>query len=69
MMVKANDELESLKDQLAETTALKDKEAEAARKARKDLLVLQDQLSDYKKRETELIHRCKQLVLFSLETD
>uniref|UniRef100_A0A158R4R5 Unconventional myosin-XVIIIa n=1 Tax=Syphacia muris TaxID=451379 RepID=A0A158R4R5_9BILA len=63
MLVKANDELESLRDQLAEAIGVKEKEIEAAKKARKELLVQQDQFSDLKKREAELVHRCQQLAM------
>lgn len=59
-LVKANDELDSLREQLAEAISLRDKETDAARKTRKEMLAVQDHLHELQKRETELVHRCKQ---------
>lgn len=60
MMVKANDELDSLREQLSEASCLRDKEADAARKARKEMLAAKDQQNELRKRETELVHKYKQ---------
>uniref|UniRef100_A0A183I6T9 Myosin_tail_1 domain-containing protein n=1 Tax=Onchocerca flexuosa TaxID=387005 RepID=A0A183I6T9_9BILA len=60
LMVKANDEVESLKDQIQELNNLREKDLNITRKTRKDISILQEQLEDLRKREMDLVHKCKQ---------
>lgn len=62
LMVKANDEVESLKDQIQELNSLREKDLNVNRKTRKDISTLQEQLEDLRKREMDLVHKCKQVV-------
>lgn len=62
LMVKANDEVESLKDQIQELNSLREKDFNINRKTRKDISTLQEQLEDLRKREMDLVYKCKQFV-------
>uniref|UniRef100_A0A915PS61 Myosin motor domain-containing protein n=1 Tax=Setaria digitata TaxID=48799 RepID=A0A915PS61_9BILA len=62
LMVKASDEVESLKDQIQELNNLRERDLNINRKIRKDVSMLQEQLEDLRKREMDLVHKCKQLV-------
>lgn len=62
LMIKANDEVESLKDQIQELNSLREKDLNANRKTCKDMSTLQEQLEDLRKREMDLVHKCKQVV-------
>uniref|UniRef100_A0A915E5W1 Uncharacterized protein n=1 Tax=Ditylenchus dipsaci TaxID=166011 RepID=A0A915E5W1_9BILA len=59
IVVKLREEVESLQEQLQESRAVKDRELENTRKNRKETLLLQEQINELKKRETELIHKYK----------
>ncbi|VDK82668.1 unnamed protein product [Litomosoides sigmodontis] len=63
LMVKASDEVESLKDQIQELNSLREKDFNINRKTRKDISTLQEQLEDIRKREMDLVHRCKQFAI------
>ncbi|KAM3725289.1 Unconventional myosin-XVIIIa [Dirofilaria immitis] len=60
LMIKANDEVESLKDQIQELNNLREKDLNINRKTRKDMSILQEQLEDLRKREMDLVRKCKQ---------
>lgn len=62
LMVKANDEVESLRDQIQEIKSSREKDLNSNRKVRKDISTLQEQLEELHKREMDLIHKCKQTV-------
>ncbi|VBB30228.1 unnamed protein product [Acanthocheilonema viteae] len=63
LMVKANDEVESLKDQIQELNSLREKDLSVNRKTRKDVSTLQEQLEDLRKKEMDLVHKCKQVAI------
>ncbi|CAG9533454.1 unnamed protein product [Cercopithifilaria johnstoni] len=63
LMIKANDEVESLKDQIQELNSLREKDFSVNRKTRKDISTLQEQLEDLRKREMDLVHKCKQVAM------
>ncbi|VDK63119.1 unnamed protein product [Onchocerca ochengi] len=63
LMVKTKDEVESLKDQIQELNNLREKDLNINRKTLKDISILQEQLEDLRKREMDLVHKCKQFAL------
>ncbi|EJW86928.1 hypothetical protein WUBG_02162 [Wuchereria bancrofti] len=63
LMVKANDEVESLKDQIQELNSLHEKDLNINHKTRKDMSTLQEQLEDLRKREMDLVHKCRQVAV------
>ncbi|VDN02002.1 unnamed protein product [Thelazia callipaeda] len=63
LMIKANDEVESLNDQILEFKSLHEKDLNINQKLRKDVSMLQDQLEDLRKKEMDLVHQCSQSVM------
>ena len=53
-MIKLKDEIDSLEGQLDEAKTSKERELEGLRKTKKQVLLLQEQINDQKKREAEL---------------
>ncbi|KAI1714577.1 unconventional myosin-XVIIIa [Ditylenchus destructor] len=59
IVVKLREEVESLQEQFIEAKSVKDKELETSRRNKKETLLLQEQINELKKRETELAHKLK----------
>uniref|UniRef100_A0A914C202 Myosin XVIIIA n=1 Tax=Acrobeloides nanus TaxID=290746 RepID=A0A914C202_9BILA len=60
IVIKLKDEIDSLEGQLDEAKTSKERELEGLRKTKKQVLLLQEQINDQKKREAELFHKYKQ---------
>lgn len=60
--MKLREEVECLQEQLIEAKSTKEKELESSRRSKKETLLLQEQLNELKKRETELSHKLKATV-------
>ncbi|KHN75127.1 Unconventional myosin-XVIIIa [Toxocara canis] len=59
LLAKAVDDVETLNERLAEANRARDSEMEAAKRAHKEVASLHDQLNEMRKREHELVHKCK----------
>uniref|UniRef100_A0A915BBY9 Uncharacterized protein n=1 Tax=Parascaris univalens TaxID=6257 RepID=A0A915BBY9_PARUN len=59
LLAKANDEVEALNERLLEANRARDNEVEVAKRIRKEAASLQDQLHEMRKREQDLLYKCK----------
>ncbi|CAD6190812.1 unnamed protein product [Caenorhabditis auriculariae] len=61
IVTKLTEEVDALQDQMGEANTSRDKEVEAARKIRKEMLQVMESLEEYKKREVDSAHKLRVL--------